>query len=127
MSPAPFVLVVLNDLMFRVKIEDSLKKAGFDRAFVPGGGDLHSTLRERRPDLIILDLNYQASRPLDIISTLKRDEETRGIPLLAYVSHVQVELKEAALAQGCDRVVARSVLSENLPRLLSEFTHQDYK
>ena len=127
MPPAPFVLILLNDLMFRVKIEDSLKTAGFDRAFVAGGGDLYSTLRERRPDLIILDLNYQAGKPLEVVSTLKKNEETRGIPLLAYVSHVQVELKRAALAQGCDRVVARSALSQNLPRLLSEFARQDYR
>ncbi len=121
MSAASFALILLDDLIFRVKIEDAMKKAGFDYLFAASAKDLNSKLQERRPALIVLDLNYKTDSSLEVITALKSNQKTSGIPVLAYVSHVQVDLKQAALERGCDRVIARSALSQNLPQVLSDF------
>jgi hypothetical protein len=44
--------------------------------------------------------------------------EKRAIEVIGFVSHVQVELRRAALAAGCHRVLARSQLTHSLPDLL---------
>lgn len=120
--PAPrFALVVLNDLMFRVKIEAAAKQAGYEVRFITMAAELDAAVQGRHPDLIILDLNYQTARPLAIIEHLKSEADTAAIPLLAYVSHVQVDLKEEALKLGCDRVIARSVVADKLPQVLADF------
>jgi len=49
---------------------------------------------------------------------LKSDEHTKGINLLAYVSHVQGDLKLQAQEAGCNMVLARSAFSQNLPQIL---------
>lgn len=114
-------LVLLNDLMFRVKVESSAKQAGYETRFASSGSDLETKIQSQRPDLIIIDLNYQGASPLDVIDQLKGNDQTKAIPVLGYVSHVQADLKDEAIRKGCDRVIARSVLSDRLPEILAEF------
>jgi CheY-like chemotaxis protein len=111
------VLAVMSDLFFSVKINDAAKKLGMTAEFVK---DKTLALEKAKlnPPLIILDLNCDAADPLDLIARIKADPETAGIPMIGFVSQVQVELKQKAQAAGCDTVVARSVFAQNLPAIL---------
>ncbi|MBV8865848.1 MAG: hypothetical protein JO210_10685 [Acidobacteriaceae bacterium] len=113
-------IAVLNDLMFTVKIQEAAKRARLDLVFVKSQGEALERARED-PALIIVDLNHTGAEPLQLISTLKGSAETSGIPLIGYVSHVQVDLRQAAQEAGCDVVVARSAFVQNLPELLTRF------
>lgn len=114
------ILAVLSDLMFTVKIQEAAKRAGFEPVFVRSQQDAIAHAKQK-PAVIILDLNDAAVRPLDLIAELKGDPETRSIPLVGFVSHVQTELRQAAQEQGCDVVLARSAFSQNLPSLLKRY------
>ena len=108
----------MNDLMFSVKIIDAAKKLGLTTEFVK---DRNLALAKARshPALIILDLNFAAADPLGLIVALKADAETSGVPILAFVSHVQAGLRQSAVDAGCDTVVPRSIFAEKLPELLA--------
>ncbi len=110
------VLAVLTDLFFSVKLSDAAKRNGLALEFVKDSKEVLEKARER-PALIIIDLNYDAVRPLELISNLKGDPETKGIRLIGYVSHVQGELKQQAHETGCDMVLARSAFSQNIPQI----------
>ncbi len=110
------VLAVLTDLFFSVKLSDAAKRNGLALEFVKDSKEVLEKARER-PALIIIDLNYDAVRPLELISNLKGDPETKGIRLIGYVSHVQGELKQQAHEAGCDMVLARSAFSQNIPQI----------
>ena len=112
------IIAVLNDLMFTVKIQEAAKLAGLEARFVKSW-DKVIELADGNPRAIILDLNYSNIKPLDLISTLKENEKTKTIPLLGYVAHVQIDVRQAAQARGCDVVVARSAFVQNLPELLN--------
>lgn len=120
MSNPNTVVAVLNDLMFRVKIEEAAKRAGLRTFFVQSQADALARAKEG-PAVIILDLNCAQTDPLDTIRKLKASDETKGINLLGYVSHVQADLKQAAQEEGCDVVVARSAFSQNLPTILRRY------
>ena len=113
------VLAVLDDLFFRVKIEAAAKQEGIEVDFVQTEKDVFAKASED-PLLIILDLNCLSVQPLSLIAALKASDGTKGISLLGYVSHVQEELKRKALDMGCDRVMARSAFSQNLPQILKQ-------
>lgn len=114
------VVALLNDLMFTVKIQEAAKRAGLEPVFVKSQQDAIERAKEN-PAIIILDLNHSAADPLGTISMLKNNSSTNGITLLAYVSHVQTGLRQAAQDKGCDIVVARSALSQNLPDILMRY------
>jgi CheY-like chemotaxis protein len=112
------ILGVMSDLFFTVKIIDAAKKAGLAVEFVKEKPRALEKAKEG-PAMIVLDLNCDAADPLGVIAAIKGDPGTARIPMLSFVSHVQVQMKQKAEAAGCDTVVARSVFAERLTELLS--------
>jgi PleD family two-component response regulator len=108
------VIAVVNDLFFSVKLTEAAKRAGMSLEFVKDPGEVLEKAKGR-PQLIVLDLNFESADPLMLIGALKGSADTKGISLIGYLSHVQVELKQQAQEAGCDMVMARSALSQNLP------------
>jgi CheY-like chemotaxis protein len=111
------VLAVLEDLFFTVKINEAAKRAGLLITFVKSEHDVLEQAKTQ-PALIIMDINFQGIDPLSLIRKLKADEQTKGINLIGYLSHVQGELKLQAQEAGCDMVMPRSAFSQNLPQIL---------
>lgn len=114
------VLAVLEDLFFTVKINEAAKRSGLPIQFVKSEQDVLEKAKEN-PALIILDLNFAGIDPLKLIAELKGSDETKGISLIGYLSHVQGELKQAAQEAGCNMVMARSAFSQNLPQILKRY------
>jgi CheY-like chemotaxis protein len=114
------VIAVVSDLMFTVKIQDAAKRAGLEALFVKSK---EQGLEEAKhdPAIIILDLNNAVLDPLELITALKADDQSRAVPLLGYVSHVQTDLFRTAQQKGCDQVLPRSAFSQNLPRILQRY------
>ena len=108
------VLGVLDDLLFTVKIADAAKRNGLQTQFVKSEVDALAAAAEG-PMLIILDLNANSVEPIALITKLK---EQGKVPVIAFVSHVQGELKQRAHEAGADMVMARSAFSTNLPQIL---------
>jgi len=118
------VLAVVEDLFFTVKINESAKRAGLPIAFVKSQRDVLDQAAEH-PSLIILDLNFASIDPVDLIRQVKADPALSKIQLIAYVSHVQGDLKQQAQEAGCDMVLARSAFSQNLLQLMTRQKNRD--
>jgi CheY-like chemotaxis protein len=115
--PRKKVLAVLEDLLFTVKISDSAKRAGLEVEFLKSEKDVLDKAAES-PLLIIIDLNCGCVQPLDLIAKLKAAPATKPISIIAFLSHVQGELKQAAQEAGANIVMARSAFSQNLQQIL---------
>jgi len=107
------VLAVVSDLFFSVKISEAAKRNGLALEFVKEGKEVLEKAKSK-PSLIVFDLNFDAVSPLQLIAELKGNAETKGVSLLGYLSHLQGELKVQAQEAGCDMVMARSALSQNM-------------
>ena len=110
------VLAVVSDLFFSSKLTEAAKRSGLALEFVKEPKDVLEKA-QTKPSLIIFDLNFEAAQPLKLMSKLKGKSETKGISLIGYLSHIQVDLKQQAQEAGCDMVMARSALSQNLPQI----------
>jgi CheY-like chemotaxis protein len=110
------VLAVVSDLFFSVKLSEAAKRNGLVIEFVKDGAEVLEKAKSR-PTVIVFDLNFEAVEPLKLISHLKASPETRGVSLIGYLSHIQGELKQQAQEAGCDMVMARSALSQNLMQI----------
>jgi CheY-like chemotaxis protein len=111
----PWILAVVSDLMFTVKIQDAAKRAGAQAKFVASHTRALEKLKDK-PALVILDLNFDLADPINLIAPVK----AAGIPTLGYLSHVQTELRRKADEAGCDSVVPRSTFSQKLPELITK-------
>ena len=113
------VVCVIDDILFSVKVKTAAKHLGVDVFFERSADQVVPRIREKRPSLVILDLNGAKLRPLDVFETLKSDAELREIWTLGFVSHVQTETIVAARKAGVDQVLARSAFSERLGDILT--------
>ena len=113
------VLAAVEDLLFRSKISETASTLGIEASFPRNPRKLLEALSESPPDLLVLDLNSARFEPLTILRTVKSDEKTENVTTVGFLSHVQKDLAVAARGAGCDRVVARSAFTRDLPRILA--------
>jgi DNA-binding NarL/FixJ family response regulator len=76
-------------------------------------------IREKRPSLVIFDLNSQKMNPMAAIASMKADPDLNGIRALGFVSHVDSDAIAAARAAGIDQVLARSAFAAQLGQILT--------
>lgn len=110
------ILAVVSDLFFSSKLIEAAKRSGLALEFVKEPKEVIERA-QTKPSLIIFDLNFESAQPLKLITKLKSKPETKGISLIGYLSHIQVELKQQAQEAGCDMVMARSAFSQNMPQI----------
>jgi CheY-like chemotaxis protein len=112
------VIAVVDDLFFASKIQATAEPLGVELKFVRSLNLLTDTFESDRPDLIVVDLHNQRVDAMLVAKTIKKNPEGAAIPLLAFFSHVETEMQQAALAAGYDRVIPRSVFSRDLAGIL---------
>jgi two-component system cell cycle response regulator DivK len=66
-----------------------------------------TSARDARPDLILMDMQLPGISGLEATVLLKRDEATRGIPVVALTALAMKGDEERILAAGCDGYIAK--------------------
>lgn len=118
------ILALVEDIFFLAKIQQTAKQLGLTVESVTPAA-LHDRLARSEAGAILLDLNHQSGNAMAVLEALRSDPATRSVPVVAFLSHVQADLAQAARAAGCSRVMARSAFSQQLPALLREFSQQE--
>lgn len=113
------VIAVVDDLFFASKIRGAGEQGGVPVTFARSVDALLDAARRDPPSLIIVDLHTKKIDPIELAVSLKGDDQLRSIPLVGFFSHVQVELQQAAMVAGYDRVMARSAFVNKLAEMLS--------
>jgi len=117
----PDVLLVVDDLFFLAKIQQTAKLTGVSVQGVPPAKLQESLAQGGSRGVIrgiVVDLNHRSGSAVDLIRGLKDDPSTATLLVIGFLSHVQADLAQAARSAGCDMVLARSAFTQQLPALL---------
>lgn len=108
------LFLLVNDLFFADRLGNGIRQAGHEAVVADlSFGD--SWTPPARTRLAIIDL--EAGPPaLQAIGAAR----SRGVPVLAFGPHTDLELRQQALEAGADKVVAKSKLTSSLPELIAE-------
>jgi DNA-binding NarL/FixJ family response regulator len=109
------VVALVDDLFFQAKMLETAKRLGVELLVCATPEALVAQAASNATRLAIVDLNAR-SKPLEAI--VRMQATVPGVPVVAFLSHVQVELAEAARAAGCREVVPRSQFTRNLATIL---------
>jgi DNA-binding NarL/FixJ family response regulator len=116
------ILAAVDDFLFRSKIRAVAKHVNAEVAFAQTAGEILAQARAVRPALLIFDLNSQKADAVATIAAVKADAALAGIPMIAFASHVHVDLIAAAKKAGADQVLPRSQFAGNLAEILASAT-----
>jgi len=125
------IFALVDDLFFLAKIQEVSRKLNVKVEFIKSDKDIAASAEgtengaaDEKPSLIIVDLNSNSVKPIPTISKL-RSRFKKSTSIVAFVSHVQGDLKVKAQEAGCDVVMPRSAFSQNLPNILRRHGAED--
>jgi DNA-binding NtrC family response regulator len=111
------VLALVDDLFFQAKILETAKHLGITVRTSTTGDAMLAEIAKDAPKLVIVDLNARGA-PLQAIERVCA--AAPGLPLIAFLSHVQTDLAQQARTAGCMQVMARSQFTRELATILAQ-------
>jgi two-component system cell cycle response regulator DivK len=86
-----------------------LKRRGFEVVVAQDGQEGLDKARSDKPALMLLDMNLPVMDGWTVAQTLKADDATKDIRIIALTAHAMSGDREKALAAGCDDYHAKPI------------------
>src|SRR5690606_33686061 len=106
-SPMPTVLLVEDHPDNRGIYRTILEHGGLKVLEAEDGETGVRLARERRPDIILMDVSLPMMDGWEATRILKSDPDTAGIPVIAVTAHALQGDRERAEEAGCDGYIAK--------------------
>jgi len=115
------VVYLVRDLLFDSRINEAADHFGIPAQGTRSADALAAAAHGAR--LVIIDLGHaDAMRALELLAS---DPATADIESFGFIGHAEIDVMETAKALGCKRVLARSQLAAELPRLFGRLKGVD--
>jgi CheY-like chemotaxis protein/MinD-like ATPase involved in chromosome partitioning or flagellar assembly len=117
------ILVVDDDTSLLQMMGLMLKRAGHSAILASDGHEGIEIARREQPDMAIIDIMMPDLSGYDVCSTLRKDPQTKDIPLLILTALSQHEYRKRAEASGADGFITKPVTRDDLVGNIEELLH----
>jgi CheY-like chemotaxis protein len=111
------ILLVEDNEMNRDMLSRRLSRKGYAVVMAPDGQQGVDLAASEMPDLILMDMSLPVLNGWEATRTVKGDDATKTIPVIALTAHAMAGDREKALEAGCDDYDTKPV---DFPRLLGK-------
>ncbi len=101
------ILIVEDEPAIRQMIAFGLRRAGFEVREAVDYRQAREALADERPDLVLVDWMLPDMSGLELTRTLKRDRETRELPVIMLTARAEEGDKVTGLESGADDYVTK--------------------
>lgn len=101
------LLVVDDEPSIAKVVRKQLEVAGYDVSVAVDGEEGLTKARQTTPDLIVLDVMLPKMAGTEVCSTLKRDEQTKRIPILMLTARSRPQDEEEGMKMGADAFLTK--------------------
>lgn len=108
------ILVVEDETAIRDMLVFNLGRAGYEVLGASTASEARNAIADRRPDVILMDWMLPDVSGLELTRQLKRDEETREIPVIMVTARGQEDDRVAGLEGGADDYITKPFSSREL-------------
>jgi two-component system phosphate regulon response regulator PhoB len=108
------ILVVEDEQPIRDLIAFGLRRAGCDVALAEHSQAALASIGDRRPDLVLVDWMLPDMSGLELVRLLRRDANTRDIPVMMLTARGEEADKVAGLESGADDYVTKPFSAREL-------------
>jgi PAS domain S-box-containing protein len=114
----PLALVADDDLAVRYILGIHLRDIGVDVVEAENGSDAFETLKDRNPDIALVDIYMPGIDGFELLRKIKQDPKTSGIHVIVMTSDNRLETREKVVRMGADDFIAKPVTEEEvIPRV----------
>ncbi|HEX8352022.1 MAG TPA: response regulator [Pyrinomonadaceae bacterium] len=115
------VLVAEDDEDIRLMMKTLLGMKGYRVLEARDGQETLDVARERRPDVILMDLQLPRLNGFAVTRFLRQTDSLRGVPIIIVSAHDPAKHRNLALAAGCNAYVQKPIDFDNLDELILNF------
>lgn len=118
------VLIVEDNELNMKLFHDLLDAHGYHTLQTRNGMEALALARQRRPDLILMDIQLPEVSGLEVTKWLKEDDELRAIPVIAVTAFAMKGDEERIRQGGCEAYISKpisvSMFIETVRRFIGE-------
>jgi len=101
-------------------IRMALKTRGYNVLEATDGEEALTMAIERRPDLIVMDIQLPKMDGLEVTKKLRQAPEFRQTPIIALTASAMDGDRERIIAAGCDEYISKPVNTRRFPMLVAK-------
>jgi len=109
LSSQPLILVVEDNEVNQLLTASVLEREGFTVDLAGDSTQAMERLRERTPELILMDVQLPGMDGLALTRQLKTDPATARITIVALTAHAMTGDREQTLAAGCAGYISKPI------------------
>ena len=117
----PLIMVVDDTEGVRRIIMMQLKTLGYRVVEARSGIDAVALIKRVRPALILMDINMPEVNGLETTKIIRTTEGLGYIPIIGLSAHHGQEMRQTALASGCDEFVTKPIEFKLLAALIDQY------
>lgn len=117
----PTILHVEDNAANRILVRQVLEMAGYTILEAHDGLTALKMVRERQPDLILMDINIPAIDGYETATRIKSLPGLNQVPIIALTAKTMAGDRERALTAGCDGYIAKPINVDTLAAQVMEF------
>ena len=115
-------ILIVEDNELNMKLfNDLLQAHGYLTMQTKDGREVMGLVRERRPDLILMDIQLPEVSGLDITRMLKDDPALRDIPVIAVTAFAMKGDEEKIREGGCEGYIAKPISVASFLQTINKF------
>ena len=103
------VLIVEDNELNMKLFHDLLEAHGIESLETRNGNEVLDIARDKKPDLILMDIQLPEISGLDITKMLKADEELKQIPVIAVTAFAMKGDEEKIREGGCEDYISKPI------------------
>ena len=103
----PYILIVEDELPLITLLRYNLEEAGFEVDEATNGDEALISVRERLPDLVVLDWMLPAVSGIEVCRQFRRRRETRDLPVIMLTARSEEADRVRGLESGADDYITK--------------------
>lgn len=118
------ILVVEDNMDTYELVHFVLEKNGFETFLAVNGRDGVNAALKQKPDLIVMDMSMPDMDGWTATGLIKKDEQTKSIPLLALTAHALPGDRQRAMDAGCDEYITKPMDLDELVEAINYWVNK---
>lgn len=115
------ILIVEDDPASLTLTRDLLQVHGYSTIEAATGQEAVALAREKKPDLILMDMRLPDMEGTAATTLLRQDAETKDIPIVALTAFAMKGDREKMLCAGCDGYISKPINTREFPGIIESF------
>ena len=121
------ILIIEDNKMNMEMATDLLEIANYNVLQAENAEDGIQMAKEKHPDLILMDIALPGMDGLEATRVLKKEKQTKDIPVVALTAHAMKDDNDEALKIGCSGYITKPINTRTFATAIGHFFSPNIK